>query len=98
MKISQKILSTFKRVLSVKKEIDKEIGEIPMKSEREIWLCPLVPTDVLEEANQTWIEEKKREEVGRIDLERERYASLSWLGKWRVRMLKKIIDKLVGEF
>jgi len=68
------------------------------KSEREIWLCPLVPTDVLEKANQAWTEEKKREEVERINLERERYASLSRFGKWRVRVLRKIIDKLVGEF
>jgi len=44
-----KILSTLKRVLFGKKEIDKEIGEIPMKSSREVWLCPLVPTKVLKE-------------------------------------------------
>jgi len=49
MKIFQKILSTLKRVLPSKKEIDKEIGEIPMKSSKEIWLCPLVTTKVLEE-------------------------------------------------
>ena len=49
MKIFQKIVNTLKSVLSGKKKIDKEIGEIPTKSSKEIWLCPLVPTKVLKE-------------------------------------------------
>jgi len=49
MKIYQKILNTLKRVLPDKKEIDKELMGIPMKSSKEIWLCPLVPSKVLEE-------------------------------------------------
>ena len=49
MKIFQKMLNTLKRVLPSKKGVDKEIGEIPMKSSREVWLCPLVPTKVLED-------------------------------------------------
>ena len=68
------------------------------KSEREIWLCRLVTIDEQEEANRAWIKEKKREEMERVNLERERYENLSKFGKWRVRVLKKIINKLVGEF
>ena len=60
MKIFQKMLNTLKRVLPSKKEIDKEIGEIPMKSSREIWLCPLVSNKALEKNNQAWIEEERR--------------------------------------
>ena len=86
------MLNTLKRVVSGKKEIGKELMGIPMKSNREIWLCPLVSNKAFEKDNQAWIEEENRKEAERLAIEREKYNNRTAFGKWCIDLKKKLLD------
>ena len=97
MKIFQKMLNTLKRVLPSKKEIDKEIGEIPMRSSREVWLCPLVPTKVMEECQKDKFEVFVDDNFHYMD-ESERYRNGVYDNyEEAVEACKAIIDSYLPE-